>query len=679
MNRGTKPKCCENCKTTGTAQWRTGPSGEKLCNKCGLYLQRHSKPRPLDLQSSQSTNTSFKVLAKQVEFQLDHKYEDRVKREERFLDAQHGARPEGKITNTRRRQLELALQHQQQRQEEMRQYYERLSGVSPLALENFENVQRLTQTFAALSEQQAQQQQQQQPQPAHNVTHYPPIQPAPAPTAPPVKAGPPELNAGLHTQLKLVQDQLREIQMVLHQQAQEREGTSTVSSPVESNQTEEDSFDDNLRPRDVLLLQQQSRLQTQLQSQLNSLEHMLSPATMTNTTAMETASLASEMSDTLPPTPLSTGTSADDNSRRGSCLIDTNSFPFAHHLRAKEGQTIDTLADLVLRWRAGNPASNVLSRQTELRLQEIPQKQREEAKYQDATARAHALPMQAYEKFLADGGGVCPPAAATRSINPPAFTPAHRKRPRSQMTSSPPRDGSSPDTTTTTTTTTSATHSAAIKTEQQNQTYCLPELASATSDVAVVGAPPRPQQQQKPNPSAADIAAALSSLGVQQPNKYSLDDTNTLLALLTQSLLPQQQPRPCPAPTPTTDYGTNSFLSGNLQDGGAMEQSPSSSPRISAEIPPASCYGGDGLTPLLVDSPNDKCVPADDSFRFWDDANHNLCNPGALQEPTSNNSQMSFTKALEDCNMEVDAGGYVGGSAFDLIDLSDPFPQDVVM
>ncbi|KAG2373815.1 hypothetical protein C9374_011700 [Naegleria lovaniensis] len=46
---------CANCQIESTPMWRKGLMGEILCNKCGLYLIRHGKTRPLELSASSSS------------------------------------------------------------------------------------------------------------------------------------------------------------------------------------------------------------------------------------------------------------------------------------------------------------------------------------------------------------------------------------------------------------------------------------------------------------------------------------------------------------------------------------------------------------------------------------------------------------------------------------------------
>jgi GATA-binding protein len=44
-----------NCKTTQTPLWRRSPTGETICNACGLYLKARNQHRPVNLK--RNTNT----------------------------------------------------------------------------------------------------------------------------------------------------------------------------------------------------------------------------------------------------------------------------------------------------------------------------------------------------------------------------------------------------------------------------------------------------------------------------------------------------------------------------------------------------------------------------------------------------------------------------------------------
>jgi GATA-binding protein len=44
-----------NCRTTQTPLWRRSPTGETLCNACGLYMKARNQQRPVNLK--RNTNT----------------------------------------------------------------------------------------------------------------------------------------------------------------------------------------------------------------------------------------------------------------------------------------------------------------------------------------------------------------------------------------------------------------------------------------------------------------------------------------------------------------------------------------------------------------------------------------------------------------------------------------------
>ncbi|KAL1452415.1 hypothetical protein WDU94_006649 [Cyamophila willieti] len=41
---------CTNCNTKVTTIWRRYPSGEMVCNACGLYYRLHCRPRPVSMR-----------------------------------------------------------------------------------------------------------------------------------------------------------------------------------------------------------------------------------------------------------------------------------------------------------------------------------------------------------------------------------------------------------------------------------------------------------------------------------------------------------------------------------------------------------------------------------------------------------------------------------------------------
>lgn len=52
---------CSNCKTTQTPLWRRSPTGETVCNACGLYLKARNQHRPVTLKRNTSTQPIVQV------------------------------------------------------------------------------------------------------------------------------------------------------------------------------------------------------------------------------------------------------------------------------------------------------------------------------------------------------------------------------------------------------------------------------------------------------------------------------------------------------------------------------------------------------------------------------------------------------------------------------------------
>jgi GATA-binding protein len=72
-----KPTECTNCHTLNTPLWRKDPSGNTLCNACGLFLKLHGSTRPLSLktdvirkrarrQSSSKTSANISMPLKEL-------------------------------------------------------------------------------------------------------------------------------------------------------------------------------------------------------------------------------------------------------------------------------------------------------------------------------------------------------------------------------------------------------------------------------------------------------------------------------------------------------------------------------------------------------------------------------------------------------------------------------------
>ena len=41
---------CSNCGVTKSSEWRRNPSGQPVCNACGLYFKLHLKNRPIHMR-----------------------------------------------------------------------------------------------------------------------------------------------------------------------------------------------------------------------------------------------------------------------------------------------------------------------------------------------------------------------------------------------------------------------------------------------------------------------------------------------------------------------------------------------------------------------------------------------------------------------------------------------------
>jgi len=53
---------CYNCGCLQTPLWRRGPSGEQLCNACGIYYKNHRTHRPMPVKMKHS------ILSKKSQF-----------------------------------------------------------------------------------------------------------------------------------------------------------------------------------------------------------------------------------------------------------------------------------------------------------------------------------------------------------------------------------------------------------------------------------------------------------------------------------------------------------------------------------------------------------------------------------------------------------------------------------
>jgi uncharacterized Zn finger protein (UPF0148 family) len=50
-----------NCRTTQTPLWRRSPTGETVCNACGLYIKARNQQRPVNLKRNTPSQPSVTV------------------------------------------------------------------------------------------------------------------------------------------------------------------------------------------------------------------------------------------------------------------------------------------------------------------------------------------------------------------------------------------------------------------------------------------------------------------------------------------------------------------------------------------------------------------------------------------------------------------------------------------
>lgn len=63
---------CSNCRTTQTPLWRRSPTGETLCNACGLYMKARNQSRPVNLKRNTQTQPFTPVQSSSTSSQTEN-------------------------------------------------------------------------------------------------------------------------------------------------------------------------------------------------------------------------------------------------------------------------------------------------------------------------------------------------------------------------------------------------------------------------------------------------------------------------------------------------------------------------------------------------------------------------------------------------------------------------------
>ncbi|KAF2855558.1 hypothetical protein T440DRAFT_157490 [Plenodomus tracheiphilus IPT5] len=63
---------CSNCRTTQTPLWRRSPTGETLCNACGLYMKARNQSRPVNLKRNTQTQPFSPVQSSSTSSQAEN-------------------------------------------------------------------------------------------------------------------------------------------------------------------------------------------------------------------------------------------------------------------------------------------------------------------------------------------------------------------------------------------------------------------------------------------------------------------------------------------------------------------------------------------------------------------------------------------------------------------------------
>ncbi|GAA5800378.1 hypothetical protein HPULCUR_005807 [Helicostylum pulchrum] len=82
---------CTNCTTKITPLWRRDPSGNALCNACGLFLKLHGVVRPLSLKKDvikKRNRSNSRSSKKPIEINKRQRQQQQQQQEETFTDYQ---------------------------------------------------------------------------------------------------------------------------------------------------------------------------------------------------------------------------------------------------------------------------------------------------------------------------------------------------------------------------------------------------------------------------------------------------------------------------------------------------------------------------------------------------------------------------------------------------------------